>query len=77
MDSEESAVRAVQIIREAVRWSDAAFISDEAVDVIADAFAARETVIIEKAASLVPPAMQQWFLDKMRGVERVGGEIVS
>jgi hypothetical protein len=36
---------------------------------------ARET--INRAAALVPPEMQQWFIDEMHGVKRVGGEVVE
>ena len=33
--------------------------------------------IIARAADLVPPAMRQWFLDELRGVTRVGGEVIA
>ena len=32
---------------------------------------------INRAAALVPPEMQQWFLDEMHGVKRVGGKVVE
>jgi hypothetical protein len=32
---------------------------------------------INRAAALVPPEMQQWFVDEMHGVKRVGGEVVG
>ncbi len=31
---------------------------------------------INRAATLVPPEMQQWFVDEMHGVKRVGGKVV-
>ncbi len=33
--------------------------------------------LIDRAAALVPPAMQQFFEDELRGVKRIGGKTVG